>query len=211
MKELMIETFIIPGLLLGFTAGFSPGPLMALVISESLLHGRRGGMKVALAPVITDAPIIAASIVVLHQMKDLHAFLGIVSITGALFLAYLGFENIRFDGSITAAKDKREHSLRKAVVTNLLNPHPYLFWFTAGGSFLMKGSRADGASFLISFYLLLTGAKMAVALITDRSRGFFKNRTYVFAVRLMGALLFLFSLLLAVEGVRYCIKTWGIF
>ena len=46
------------GLVYGLSAGFSPGPLMALVISQTLKHGIREGAKVAVAPLITDLPII---------------------------------------------------------------------------------------------------------------------------------------------------------
>ena len=53
------------GLVYGLSAGFSPGPLMALVISQTLKHGIREGAKVAMAPLITDLPIILVSLLVL--------------------------------------------------------------------------------------------------------------------------------------------------
>ena len=46
------------GTFLGLAAGFAPGPLLTLVISETLQHDIKSGVKVALAPIITDLPII---------------------------------------------------------------------------------------------------------------------------------------------------------
>lgn len=54
---LEIFTFLISGIIFGLSAGISPGPLLALVISETLKFGRKEGIKVAIAPLITDIPI----------------------------------------------------------------------------------------------------------------------------------------------------------
>jgi len=45
------------GLGLGLAAGASPGPLLTLVVSSTLARGFGAGLRVALAPVLTDAPI----------------------------------------------------------------------------------------------------------------------------------------------------------
>lgn len=48
--------FLFLGIALGLSAGLSPGPLQAIVISETLLKGKKEGIKVALAPLLTDLP-----------------------------------------------------------------------------------------------------------------------------------------------------------
>ena len=50
-KTKMIN-FLTIGTILGLSAGFAPGPLLALVISETLQHDIKSGVKVALAPII---------------------------------------------------------------------------------------------------------------------------------------------------------------
>jgi threonine/homoserine/homoserine lactone efflux protein len=57
----MIE-FLSAGTLLGLAAGFAPGPLLVLVISETLRHNIKAGIKVSIAPLITDVPIILISL-----------------------------------------------------------------------------------------------------------------------------------------------------
>jgi len=56
--DLQVIDYFGKGTLLGLAAGFSPGPLTVLVIGETLRHGLRSGLQVAIAPILTDIPII---------------------------------------------------------------------------------------------------------------------------------------------------------
>ncbi|MCD6225405.1 MAG: hypothetical protein J7K32_07820 [Deltaproteobacteria bacterium] len=51
-------TFLTAGTILGLSAGLIPGPLLTLVISETLRHNIKAGIKIAVAPLLTDLPII---------------------------------------------------------------------------------------------------------------------------------------------------------
>ena len=42
----MASAIVLSGLVVGLSAGASPGPLLSLVISETLNHGTRAGTKV---------------------------------------------------------------------------------------------------------------------------------------------------------------------
>jgi threonine/homoserine/homoserine lactone efflux protein len=53
----MLE-YLTQGTLLGLAAGVAPGPLLVLVVTETIRHDTVAGVKVALAPMITDVPII---------------------------------------------------------------------------------------------------------------------------------------------------------
>ena len=44
-------------LIMGLGEGIKPGPLNTLVITETLQHDWRAGTKVAISPLITDAPV----------------------------------------------------------------------------------------------------------------------------------------------------------
>lgn len=58
-------TYLLQGLALGFAAGISLGPMLGLVINQSLTRGSRAWSLVALAPLITDLPFIAVLVVLL--------------------------------------------------------------------------------------------------------------------------------------------------
>ena len=77
----MIE-LLITGIILGLYAGFSPGPLLVLVISQTLKHGYKEGVKVAFAPIISDIPIIAVCLLFLSLISSYSLILGIISIIG---------------------------------------------------------------------------------------------------------------------------------
>ena len=49
------------GLLLGAPSGIAPGPMLILIISETLRHGIRAGAKVACIPLLTDIPVVLIS------------------------------------------------------------------------------------------------------------------------------------------------------
>ena len=54
--------FLTIGAALGLSAGLAPGPLLTLVISETLQHGVKSGVKVALAPVIMLAVMVGYAV-----------------------------------------------------------------------------------------------------------------------------------------------------
>ena len=81
--------FLISGILFGLIAGMSPGPLLTLVISETIRHNRKAGILIAAAPLLTDIPIILVSVLIISKLPNSNLVLGILSIMGALFIAYL--------------------------------------------------------------------------------------------------------------------------
>ena len=86
--------FITLGILLGLSAGFAPGPLLALVISETLRHDISAGIRVALSPIFTDLPIIILTIAILSQLSGFHNILGIISLIGGCVILFMGYESM---------------------------------------------------------------------------------------------------------------------
>ena len=81
------------GLTLGLSAGFSPGPLMMLVITTTLRGGFWHGLRVAIAPFLSDVPIILLTLFVLDHLPAWT--LGAIGIIGGLYVIFLGWETIR--------------------------------------------------------------------------------------------------------------------
>lgn len=201
----MIE-ILAQGVLLGLSAGFAPGPILTLVISESLRHGSRAGIRVALAPLVTDLPIIAFTMFFLSRTAHLRPLLGVISILGGVFVFYLGWESLTSRGLERDPGEPVGRSLQKGVLTNMLSPHPYLFWLTVGGPITWKAldrSPAEAALFVGGFYLFLVGTKLTLAVAAGRNREFLKGRTYVMVLRGLGVLLCLLVLLLLRDGARF--------
>jgi threonine/homoserine/homoserine lactone efflux protein len=187
---------------MGLSAGLSPGPLMTLVVAASLRNGLAGGLRVALAPFITDVPIIALSVLVIGQLSP--AALRWVGTTGGLVVIWLGIEALRsartatLPGQAETQGDPRKE-LWRGVLVNALNPHPYLFWATVGGPALVRGWRTGpgyALAFLVSFYLLLIGSKMLLAWLVSSQAGRLSTPWYRRALVACGLLLWIMGGLL---------------
>ena len=194
------------GAVLGLSAGFAPGPLLALVLTQTLQHDIREGVKVAMAPLITDLPIILTALFVLSRLGDFHRLLGAISLMGGGYVLYLAWESIR-TGPITfeAAADQ-PRSIRKGATINALNPHPYLFWATVGAPFLLRTGRNGVLApllFLVDFYLFLVGSKVLLAILAGKSRTFLSNKGYIWTMRVLGCLLCAFALFLLKDALFF--------
>jgi threonine/homoserine/homoserine lactone efflux protein len=195
--------FLAIGALLGLSAGFAPGPLLALVISETLQYDRRAGFKVAVAPIITDLPIIILTVFILAELSGFHDVLGIISILGGLFILSMGYQNIRTKGFELSLQTGQTRSLAKGIIANSLSPHPYLFWFSVGAPTAAKAMQSSLLSFFAfvgSFYVLLVGSKMLLAVLVGRSRSVLTGNGYIYAMRILGLMLWVFALILFREG-----------
>jgi threonine/homoserine/homoserine lactone efflux protein len=196
-------TYLILGVTMGLTAGLSPGPLLMLLISETIKQNRKAGMMVACVPLITDLPIVLVSLFVLKAISDYHFILGIISVLGALYLGYLAYENIKLKHYDPYIEEIGSKSLRKGIITNFLNPNPYLFWITIGAPTVLKGYRTGiflSLFFVIGFYMFLVGSKIIVALLVDRSKALLKSSLYIWLIRFLGIILLVFSLIFIKEG-----------
>ena len=183
----------------GLSAGFSPGPLLALVISQSIRYGVREGVKAAMAPLVTDLPIIALSVMILRPLADSRAVLAAVSLAGGLFVLYLARGCFRTPRLDLADRGEPPQSLVKGAAVNALNPHPYLFWLTVGGPAVLK-AWAEGPSgavaFVAVFSACIVGSKALVAVVAGRSRGLLTGKAYGVVMNALGLALLVFAFLL---------------
>ena len=151
--------FLLQGIGFGLAAASQPGPFQTYLISQSLTNGRRRTLPAALAPLISDGPIIAVCLLVLSQVPAWmeKALFGV----SGLFVLYLAFGSYHSwrNGSATiqGVSDARQ-SVWKAAFMNALSPGPYIFWTLVTGPILVAGWRESplyGVGFLGGFYLTI--------------------------------------------------------
>jgi threonine/homoserine/homoserine lactone efflux protein len=202
----MLET-LVAAATFGLSGGMSPGPLLALVVAETLAHGRRAGLAVAVSPLVTDGPIIAIAVLLLGRIESSEAALGLVNLAGGVLLASYGIAGLRGaapEVAEAAACHSAWGSLAKGVAVNLLNPSPYLFWLTVGAPMLITvhaSGRVVAAAFLALFYFGLVGSKAVVAVLVARSREALSGRGYLWANRVLAVVLLGYAGLFIREGV----------
>jgi threonine/homoserine/homoserine lactone efflux protein len=175
--------FFVQGAALGFSAAATPGSLQTLLISETLQGGFKRGARISLAPLITDAPIIMAVLLILNQVPAV--VLRLLSIAGGLFvldLAWSLLKQWRRDTSRSGAQVKTAvegtqpigwKGLWRASIVNWLNPNPYIFWTLVGGPTLiaaLQQSIAYGVAFLVGMYGVFIGSMLIIAAVFHFAR-----------------------------------------
>lgn len=194
---LEITEFLVLGAFLGLTAGISPGPLLAITIAESLQHGKWEGIKVAISPLITDLPIVLSVLFVLSYLASSNFVIGLIAFFGASYLIFSGIESLKIKPHSLELNLEKKNALKKGVIANFGNPHPYIFWLSIGGPIIFKSLNIHiwaTILFLFGFYSLLVGSKVVVALIVERSKHFIKSKYYISIVRALGIAQILFGL-----------------
>jgi threonine/homoserine/homoserine lactone efflux protein len=201
--------YLIAGITFGLYSGLSPGPLLVLVISQTINHGYQEGMKVAMAPVISDLPIILLSILFLSIISGYQAILGVISMVGGIYLIYLAYESFKTKNIIRDVNLEDPQSLKKGVSVNFLNPSPYLFWITIGGPLIIQASTKNPLSaviFIIGFYGLLIGSKIFLAYATGKSRNFMTGKIYSHTMHVIGLILVLFAIYFVKHGIQLLVN-----
>ncbi len=207
MEFEIVAAYAIQGLLLGLQGGLHPGPFTTLVISESFKHGRGAGLRCSTAPLISDPPIVICSFLVLSGVSGMPWIIRAIAMIGGTLLAWLAWTSFRvrpeeFTGTVAEGK-----TLLKAVGVNLLNPNPYIYWFTIAGPLILKAAKTSvGAAigFVVLFYVGLVGVKGALAIVAGGARHRLNASALVWANRIVGAAMLLFAAKLFAIGI------WGI-
>lgn len=203
--------FLFMGLVLGLSAGMAQGPLLTLVVSETLRYHAGAGIRVALAPLISDLPIVVVSVGLLSTMAGFEAVLGVISLMGGAVVFRMGVHGLKTRALVIEPEVSGRNALVKGVLVNVLSPHPYLFWISVGAPLVhraMDVSLAAAMAFIAGFYLLLVGSKVVVALAVGRSRTVIKGRAYVLIMRGLGLASCLLALVLVKDGLTL-VGVWG--
>jgi threonine/homoserine/homoserine lactone efflux protein len=212
-------TFLILGISFGLSASVNPGPSLTLAISRALRDGARSGMLVTLAPLCTDAPIIAVATLLIGSLPP--SVFGWLGIVGGSYIIWLGIRGVRdawgrqidlaaLSTSRSANDDGSLRSLFQAMIINFLNPNPYLFWGTAGAPNLVKAWQQYGVAgaslFIFGFYLMLVGIRAGFALVIGRNRNVLSPQLYQRILLISGVLLAFLGCLLVRDGI---VMLWG--
>ncbi len=154
----------------GFAGAAQPGPFQAFLISQTLKNGWRRTLPAALAPLISDGPIIALVLLVLSRVPpSMQRTLHVASGLFILYLAFGAFRRCRAaadPGRFEAEPPAR--SLLKAVVMNFMSPGPYIYWSLVAGPAFLAGWRAapaDGIGFLAGFYIALVSVLALIIVV----------------------------------------------
>ena len=169
--------YILQGIGYGLAAAAQPGPYQTYLISQTLIKGWKRTLPAALAPLLSDGPIIALCLFVLNQVPLwLQRFL---YIAGGFFLFYLAYSAYKtwksFEPEIPPSETGTQQSILKAALINTLNPNPYIFWSLVTGPILVTAWRETpvyGLGFMAGFYATMILGFAAIIMVFGSARQF---------------------------------------
>ena len=144
-----------------------PGPSVLYIVTQSVMHGRRGGL-VGMLGVQTGGlvHVVAASLGLSAIIASSATAFSIVKYSGAAYLVWLGIARLRSDGSMADPVAQPTRSLvrvyRQGFVVNTLNPKTALFFLAVLPQFV---DPARGTVWLQS--LALGALFIAIAMVSD--------------------------------------------
>ena len=168
--------YLLQGIGYGLAAASQPGPLQTYLISQSVTRGWKRTLPAALAPLLSDGPIVTLCLLALSQMPSwLERFLYIAGGSFVLYLAYGTYKSWKNFEVQTPAAESGGGSIFKAALMNILNPNPYIFWTLVTGPILIKGWReapVNGIGFMAGFYFTMISSLAGLILVFSLSSRF---------------------------------------
>lgn len=193
----LILSLAAAGLALGVVEGVKPGPLLTMVIRETLSGGFRAGMWTATAPIFTDGPLVIVSLLAASWIATQPTVLILISVLGAGYLLKMGIECFSLEPPSPDLTDiDVSHSFKRGVLTNLLNPNVYVFWFLIGGPLMASAADHEPlapVAYALTFLVSIIIVKCLIALAFDRTRGNLSHGTYKRVLSLCGVAMIVFA------------------
>jgi len=162
--------YLLQGIGYGLAAASQPGPFQTYIISQTLTRGWKRTLPAALAPLVSDGPIILICVLVISQVPVwMQRILYIAGGLYILHLAYGAFKSWRnFNSQFQSVDSAEKQSVLKAALMNALGPGPYIYWTLVTGPILLKGWREtplNGISFLAGFYITMITSLTIVIMV----------------------------------------------
>lgn len=168
--------YVAVGLTYAFAAAVQPGPYQAYLVSEALSHGWRRTLPAAVAPLLSDAPIIALVLLALSRLPP--GLEVALRLGGGAFLLFLAWRALgawrRYGVGVEAGTPPAHRGLIRAAAVNFLNPNPWLGWSLVMGPLLLRAWRegaGDAVLLLAAFYGTMVVASAGIIALFAGARG----------------------------------------
>jgi len=197
-----LETLIAigAGILLGLSIAAPPGPMNALIATNTVRRSRLAGHLTGFGAMTSDGIFLAVTLAVGGVIPVSPGVRILLYLAGAIvmfFLAVKTYPALRGDLTIRKdASDQRMHSYVQGLLLGLTNPFQILWWLTAGLAFM----RGIGPAVAVGFFLgILTWILLFPATIDLANRRW--RGTYRVVLLLSLLVLVAFGTFLAVSAV----------
>lgn len=172
----------------GLSGAVTPGPLLALNITEAARRGFWAGPLLVLGHAIIELVLVIALAWGLSQILGSSLVAGIIGVVGGLFLMWMSyslFRQARHQTLPVGANPQGGYSTRRlvlaGVVVSVANPFWLLWWATVGTTYLLWSLTVGivgVALFYVGHILSDLGWYSLVSLLIAKGRRLMSNRVY---------------------------------
>lgn len=129
---------------LALSGAVVPGPMLTVVIRESVRRGPLAGPMVVVGHSLLEVATVAAILVGLGGILAMPLFFGVTGVVGGSILIYMGVSMVRGLGGksldLSAGDSAGMNPVAGGVVASISNPYFYLWWATAGVALLSRST-----------------------------------------------------------------------
>jgi threonine/homoserine/homoserine lactone efflux protein len=161
---------VMPGIVYGFAAAVTPGPLSAFLLSQAVTAGWKRTLPATFSPLLSDGPVALLVLAVLSQVPS--SLVRYLRLFGGAFILYLAFEawkSWRNSGAQNeTGGEGARNNLLKAAIVNWLNPNVYISWSIIVGPMFLHGwqkAPVIGAGLVLGFYLTLIATMIGMVIV----------------------------------------------
>jgi threonine/homoserine/homoserine lactone efflux protein len=135
---------LVAGVVFGLALAAPPGPMNAVIASESVENGWLSGFRTGLGAMTADATFLVCSLLgVVTFVERFPAVRAAMVGVGGLLMLYFAYDaaaGVRSGIETEGRAARATTGFRKAFVLALTNPYQILFWLTIGVGLLEPGS-----------------------------------------------------------------------
>jgi threonine/homoserine/homoserine lactone efflux protein len=127
-----------------------------------------------------------------------------ISLLGALFLTKMGLECFSLEPPDPGkTDDDATGSFKRGVLTNLLNPNVYMFWFLIGGPLMASAAEQEPLApilYAVCFLITIILVKASIAWLFVGGGTWLSPRKYRFAMAICGLAMLGFAVSFAYQA-----------
>jgi len=196
------------GIALGFALALSVGPIIFIIIKQSLNTGHKGGFSFVAGVWISDILLVVLSNTLSAAVSLLDTHEKIVGCLGGLFLVCMGIYFAVFKKVKLQDPEKAEARFRKrdmarvfasGFIINTLNPGVIFFWLVNAALLALDHTIKERIVIFSVCLLINMSADVGKVLMAGKLRSKLTEKTLSVVNKISGTLLIIFGVVLACD------------
>src|SRR5256885_4493888 len=157
---------VLAGMGIGLSLGAPPGPVNAIIASQTVTGSWRAGFLVGVGATTADTIFLAIAFLARSAVAGIGPYVPFIALLGAGVMVYFAWSAVhswRQAPNILASKpDEHTKSYMTGLSVNITSPHPILWWLTAGIVLINQLRPAVFGGFFSGLPLLVTVFPLAL-------------------------------------------------